>query len=86
MPEITYFAVLPFGRTEDGDFLAEAAIEMRSAVEARVMAARTQGSERGAVAFSKTGYPGSANGRRRDPRPLWRRAGRRCASLSLARC
>jgi hypothetical protein len=28
MPEIT---VLPFSRTEDGDFLAEAAIEVRSA-------------------------------------------------------
>jgi hypothetical protein len=57
MPEITYFAVLPFSRTEDGDFLAEATIEVRSAVEARAMAARMEGPERGAVAFSKTGDP-----------------------------
>jgi len=28
---ITYFAVLPFSRTEEGDFLAEVAIEARSA-------------------------------------------------------
>jgi hypothetical protein len=28
---ITYFAVLPFSRTEDGDFLAETAIEVRTA-------------------------------------------------------
>jgi hypothetical protein len=57
MPEITYFAVLPFSRTEEGDFLAEAAIEVRSAVEARATAARKEGPERGAVAFSKTGDP-----------------------------
>jgi hypothetical protein len=43
MPEITYCAVLPFSRTEDGDFLAEAAIEVRSAEQARAMAARMQG-------------------------------------------
>jgi len=54
---ITYFAVLPFSRTEDGDFLAEAAIEVRSGVEARETAARMAGIERGAVAFSKTGDP-----------------------------
>jgi hypothetical protein len=57
MPEITYFAVLPFSRTEDGDFLAEAAIEMRSADQARATASVTAGIERGAVAFSKTGDP-----------------------------
>ena len=44
---LTYFAVLPFSRTEDGDFLAEAAIEVRSAVEARATAARMAGIERG---------------------------------------
>ena len=57
MPEITYFAVLPFSRTEDGDFLAEAAIEMRSAEQARATASRMAGVERGAIAFSKTGDP-----------------------------
>jgi hypothetical protein len=40
MTEIPYFAVLPFSRTEDGDFLAEAAIKVRSAAQARAMAAR----------------------------------------------
>jgi len=54
---LTYFAVLPFSRTEDGDFLAEAAIEVRSAVEARATAARMAGIGHGAVAFSKTGDP-----------------------------
>ena len=54
---LTYFAVLPFSRTEDGDFLAEAAIEVRSAVEARAMAARMEGPERGAVAFSAEPVP-----------------------------
>ena len=57
MPVITYFAVLPFSRTEEGDFLAEAAIEVRSAGEARSMAARMEGPQRGAVALSKTGDP-----------------------------
>jgi hypothetical protein len=54
---ITYFAVLPFSRTEDGDFLAEAAIEARSADQARAIASRMVAPERGAVAFSKTGDP-----------------------------
>jgi hypothetical protein len=61
MPEITYFAVLPFSRTDDGDFLAEAAIEVRSAEQAKATASRMAAVERGAVAFC-------------DPRPLWRRA------------
>jgi hypothetical protein len=39
MVEITYFAVLPFSRTEDGDFLAETAIEMRTAEQAKAIAA-----------------------------------------------
>jgi hypothetical protein len=49
--------MLPFSRTEDGDFLAMAAIEVRSAVEARAIAARMEDPARGAVAFSKTGDP-----------------------------
>jgi hypothetical protein len=51
------FAVLPFSRTEDGDFLAEAAIEVRSAEQAKTTASRMAGVECGAVAFSKTGDP-----------------------------
>jgi hypothetical protein len=57
MPVITYFAVLSFSRTEDGDFRAEAAIEVRSSEQAKAMAARREGPERDAVAFSKTGDP-----------------------------
>ncbi len=57
MSEITYFAVLPFSRTEGGGFLAEAAIEVRSAAQATATASRMAGLERGAIAFSKTGNP-----------------------------
>lgn len=53
MPRVTYFAVLPFSRDADGDFLAEAAIEARDAEQARAIAARMEGGEgKGAVAFS----------------------------------
>jgi hypothetical protein len=57
MPRITYFAVLPFSRTGEGDFLAGAAIEVRCAEEARSIASRIEGPDQGAVAFSKTGDP-----------------------------
>jgi hypothetical protein len=57
MPQVTYYAVLPFSRTEDGDFLAEVAIEMRSSSQAKSMASRMDGVGKGAVAFSKTGDP-----------------------------
>jgi len=55
MPQVTYFAVLPFSRTTEGDFLAEAAIEMRSAAQAKATALLMEGEGKGAVAFSKTG-------------------------------
>ena len=58
MPTTTYYAVLPFSRTEDGDFLAEAAIEVRSAAQARAVASNMEGGEgKGAIAFSKNGDP-----------------------------
>jgi hypothetical protein len=57
MPRLTYFAVLPFSRDADGDFLAEAAIEVRSAEQARATASRMEGQGKGAVAFCKTGDP-----------------------------
>ena len=57
MPQVTYYAVLPFSRTEDGDFLAEAAIEMRSSSQAKATASRREGEGKSAVAFSKTGDP-----------------------------
>jgi hypothetical protein len=56
MPKVTYFAVLPFSPEADGDFLAEAAIDVCSAAETRATAAR-MGVAGGAVAFSKTGDP-----------------------------
>jgi hypothetical protein len=40
MSRITYFAVLPLSRDADGDFLAEAAIDVRSAAEPRATAVR----------------------------------------------
>ena len=49
--------MLPFSRIEEGDVLAEAVIAVRSAVEAKAIAARMEGPERGAVAFSRTGDP-----------------------------
>jgi hypothetical protein len=57
MPQVTYFAVLPFSRTVGGEFLAEAAIEVRSAEQAKATASRMTADGRGAVAFSKTGDP-----------------------------
>ncbi len=57
MMTLTYFAVLPFSHSIDGDFIPEAAIEMRGAEQARATASRMVGEGRGAVAFSKTGDP-----------------------------
>jgi hypothetical protein len=57
MATLTYFAVVPFSRTVEGDFLAEAAIEMRGAEHARTTAMRMASEGRGAVAFSKTEDP-----------------------------
>ncbi|SDR29446.1 hypothetical protein SAMN05519103_01794 [Rhizobiales bacterium GAS113] len=57
MATVTYFAVLPFSRGVDGDFIAEAAIEIHGAGQARATASRMIGEGRGAVAFSRTGDP-----------------------------
>jgi hypothetical protein len=57
VPRLTYFAVIPFARDADGDFLAEAAIEVRSADQARSTASRMEGQGKGAIAFAKTGDP-----------------------------
>jgi len=57
MPRITYYAVLPFSRDADGDFIVEAAIEVRSAQQAKATASRMAAAERGAIAFAKTGNP-----------------------------
>ena len=60
MPTLTYFAVIPFSRTKDGDFLAEAAIEVQGADQTefvKLIASRMGARGRGAVAISKTGDP-----------------------------
>ena len=57
VPQLTYFAVIPFARDVDGNFIAEAAIEVRSADEARSAASRMEGQGKGAIAFAKTGDP-----------------------------
>jgi hypothetical protein len=57
VPRITYFVVLPFARDADGDFIAEAAIEVRNADQARSTASLMEGQGKGAVAFAKTGDP-----------------------------
>jgi hypothetical protein len=57
MSRITYFAVLPFTRNDDGNLVALDGVEVPSATAARARAswiARTHG---GAVAFSRTGDP-----------------------------
>jgi hypothetical protein len=53
---ITYFAVLPFTRTQDGDFLAEAAIEARSADQTRAIASR-MGKDRSSVPVKRNPVP-----------------------------
>ena len=51
------FRCAAFSRDADGDFIAEAAIEVRSAAQAKAIAARMAAAERGAVAFARTGDP-----------------------------
>jgi hypothetical protein len=60
MPDVTYYVALPFGTGEDGPEPREA-VECTSASAAIMRAerlARTEGNV-GAVAFSRTGDPGS---------------------------
>jgi hypothetical protein len=57
MPRITNFAMPPFSRDADGDFIAEVAIEVRSAKQAKATASHMAAAERGAIAFPKTGDP-----------------------------
>jgi hypothetical protein len=57
MGSITYFVVLPFFRTADGELLADESIEVQSAGSARRQAERVARAKGGAVAFSRTGDP-----------------------------
>jgi len=55
----TYYVALPFVRTEEGDLVAGEAKECQSDFGARREAARMALTHAGAVAFSRTGDPGT---------------------------
>jgi len=63
MPRVTYYVILPFIRTPDGDLLAIEAVEAPSISSARYRAQAMVGAKRGddvivgAIAFSRTGDP-----------------------------
>jgi hypothetical protein len=57
MARLTYYVVLPFFRTSDGEVLADEPIEVSDADRARRQAERVARSKGGAVAFSRTGDP-----------------------------
>jgi hypothetical protein len=54
---LTYYVVLPFFRTTNGDLLADEPIEVSDPSRARRQAERVARSNGGAVAFSRTGDP-----------------------------
>ncbi len=55
MATLTYYVVLPFFRTAEGDLLADEPIEVPNAGAARRQAEWVARSRGGAVAFSRTG-------------------------------
>ena len=57
MSTITYYVVLPFFRTEEGDLVADEPIQVPNAGAARRQAERVARAKGGAVAFSRTGDP-----------------------------
>ena len=57
MARLTYYIVLPFFRTSDGDVLADEPIEVSDADRARRQAERVARSKGGAIAFSRSGDP-----------------------------
>ena len=57
MASVTYFVVVPFEQTEDGDYFALEPIEARSAEAARFRARALADAGKGAVAFCRTGDP-----------------------------
>jgi hypothetical protein len=57
MARLTYYVVLPFFRTSDGEVLADEPIEVSDADRARRQAERVARSKGGAIAFSRTGDP-----------------------------
>ena len=57
MARLTYYVVLPFFRTSDGEVLADEPIEVSDADRARRQAERVARSKGGAIAFSRNGDP-----------------------------
>jgi hypothetical protein len=54
---ITYYVVIPFVRTEDGELVAEEPREMQSKTQAEATALTLANSKAGVIAFSRTGDP-----------------------------
>ena len=54
---ITYYVVIPFVRTEDGELVAEEPREMQSKAQAEATALALASSKAGVIAFSRTGDP-----------------------------
>lgn len=57
MATITYYVVLPFFRTADGELLADEPLEVSGPDRARRQAERVARAKGGAIAFSRTGDP-----------------------------
>ncbi len=57
MTNVTYYVVLPFVRDDDGELVAEEAIEAQSAFSAQRRAQALIGKKAGAIAFSRAGDP-----------------------------
>lgn len=59
MASVTYFAVLPFVRNEEGELCPMEAVECRSAASSASRARAVGATTAGAVAFCRTGDPES---------------------------
>lgn len=57
MTSVTYFAVLPFGRNDQGELCPGDAVECGSAAAATMRARAMAAASGGAVAYSRTGDP-----------------------------
>ncbi len=57
MASVTYWAVLPFVRDEDGMLCPDEAVECQSPAAAAARARAVAAAKAGAVAFSRTGDP-----------------------------
>ncbi len=61
MATLTYYVVLPFFRTTDGEILADEPIEVSDGDRARRQAERVARAKGGGVAFSRTGDPATGD-------------------------